>query len=366
MGESPRIGNSVGADVMRGVAILMVVVYHAFGSFYGWHLPWDGWLRNFSEPRSETLVWFYPVSFGWAGVSLFFTISGFCIHYSYLRAGKFDPGQFYWRRFWRIYPAYLISLVLFAILFGYSHLTYKGMSQILSHAFFIHNFGSEGFFAINPSFWSIATEVQLYLLFPVLLFIRGRLGISATLVILFIVACGWRIIAISNWGLPEHPIDWVWTFPLMTWFDWSLGALVAERSFQGRRAFKNPGLWLPASLLLFVLSTFYKPLTVFSFTLAALASAVALDASLYVRWKSWWAWGLVFIGTISYSLYLWHQPLIPYLINRLKTISGSSFVAWIGLVPLLLVGGWVSFQIFEKPAVAIGHRLRRSRRRADS
>src|SRR5258708_24994291 len=92
----------MGADVLRGAAILMVMIYHGFGRVYGFYLPWNGYWRDFRRPPDALLIPGYPLSLGWAGVALFFVLSGFCIHLSFLRASRFTNRQFFWRRFWRI------------------------------------------------------------------------------------------------------------------------------------------------------------------------------------------------------------------------------------------------------------------------
>ena len=148
-----------GADVLRGVAILAVIAYHINGPIYGWALPWNGAWRDFSAPPSRPFFALYPATLGWAGVSLFFVLSGFCIHMSFLRAGEFSAAKFFWQRFWRIYPAYLAALVGFACLDWRELAGHGAAKQLLSYALLIHNFRSSTLFGINPSFWSIATEV---------------------------------------------------------------------------------------------------------------------------------------------------------------------------------------------------------------
>jgi len=346
-----------GADLLRGLAILMVVAYHAFGPQYGFYIPWNGWARDPGAAPSQAVVWFYPITLGWAGVALFFVISGFCIHYSYLRSGRFDARRFFWRRFWRIYPAYIVALAAFTAVARLDPTTPDGARLFASHALFFHNFSEQDFFAINASFWSIATEIQLYLLYPFLLMMRSRLGLPWCLAVLFLVGCGWRLASVAVWGLPDHLIHWAWSGPLMTWFDWGLGALVAERFHGGRRTFSRPGAWLIALIPLFAVSTLYKPLTMFTFTLAAGISAVALDLSLQMQWRiSLGMRLLAFIGTVSYSLYLWHQPLLFPMSRALTPLVGWT-LAWVAVVPLLILLSWCSYSLLERPGINLGERL---------
>src|SRR4051794_7557449 len=108
--HGPR-GNSDGADILRGVAILLVVGYHLANIT----MPWSGWTRNFGTASGVGLLASYLLSLGWVGVPLFFVLSGFCIELSTLRAGNLKRASFFWRRFWRIYPTYLVSLMIFTM-----------------------------------------------------------------------------------------------------------------------------------------------------------------------------------------------------------------------------------------------------------
>lgn len=347
----------MGADILRGVAILMVIVYHACGQTYGYSLSWSGWARDFHPTPCAMSVWLYPVSFGWAGVSLFFVLSGFCIHYSYLRSPRFKISSFFWRRFWRIYPAYFAALLGFTILGHFALPNHPLTKQFFWHAIFIHNLSDATFFGINASFWSIATEMQLYLLYPVLIFFRKRIGIERCLVLTFTGGCVWRLIAVEHVGLPEGAITAAFTAPLMTWFDWTLGAFVAERFMRGDQAFRLRKIWLLFLIPIFIGSSFFKPATVFSFSLAAGISAVVLDAALARSWKQTpLVVALTFIGTISYSLYLWHQPImtkVPHSIARLLGLPG----AWMAFTVALPVGAYLSYRLLELGGIKLGASL---------
>ena len=102
-------------DVWRGVAILGVFGFHLLGSIFGGTetLPFVSGVRDYEAAPHPSFLVLYASTFGWMGVILFFVISGFCVHWSYLRwaqhpentsrsLGEFTRG-FYWRRFWRIH-----------------------------------------------------------------------------------------------------------------------------------------------------------------------------------------------------------------------------------------------------------------------
>lgn len=165
-------------DELRGAAVLYVLAYHClFWPFKITQLPWaqDGGFRSLEVPV-EFLV-LSPISLGWGGVAIFFVVSGFCIHLSYLRTPNYRI--FYWKRFWRIFPPYLIALLLFLtsdIVRGQIDLKSQAGFQFSTHFFLIHNFWKETHFGVNPSFWSVAVEVQLYAVYPLLILISKLKG----------------------------------------------------------------------------------------------------------------------------------------------------------------------------------------------
>jgi peptidoglycan/LPS O-acetylase OafA/YrhL len=88
-------------DIIRAVAILAVVCFHCFGDGFGYEfLPWGGQVRSFEVAKNS--LWFLPISFGWAGVAIFFAVSGFCIHLSFAHSKTQSFRDFFIRRFFRI------------------------------------------------------------------------------------------------------------------------------------------------------------------------------------------------------------------------------------------------------------------------
>ena len=118
---------------------------------------------------------------GHAGVHLFFVLSGYLLFSPFLKSllgHTVTPStaQFYARRFLRIYPPYLVALLIFCMIRVITHLKPPNATNLLSHVFLIFNyFNRDDFFSINAAFWTLAIEVQFYLLLPLIVAIAVRL-----------------------------------------------------------------------------------------------------------------------------------------------------------------------------------------------
>ncbi len=101
-------------DFLRGVAILSVFLFHCVGTTFGPvdQLVWNGSFRDFHVSKSFLAL--LPFTLGWCGVTLFFVISGFCIHLSHERSRDKHLSVFFLRRFFRIYPPFLVACLVFA------------------------------------------------------------------------------------------------------------------------------------------------------------------------------------------------------------------------------------------------------------
>ncbi|MBC8141157.1 MAG: acyltransferase [Armatimonadetes bacterium] len=362
-------------DVLRAVAILLVFCFHALAPFRMQGLPWRGAFRDYAGAANPDFLYFYPATLGWIGVSLFFALSGFVIHLSVLQSKKFDWGQFYSRRFWRIYPAYLVALIAFSLW------KTPSFNDIVTHLFMVHNVSKETYFGINASFWSLAIEVWFYLLYPVVFWLRGKFGIAkafwfsvlVSMVIRFalLTTASGRAIFFGD-NLILNGAD-----TLMLWMDWVLGAWVAERFLEKRTVFPKWAFWL--ALLLAVASTQIKFVTIFSFSLFSIASAALIEQLIRkpVNEKpSLFGNAAVTVGLLSYSLYLWHQPLVTIVEYQIaRRFFGDNPVILYGIVLTVtllisIIVAYFSYHFIEKPGVALGNRVwerfQKSRRRGET
>jgi peptidoglycan/LPS O-acetylase OafA/YrhL len=357
-------------DQIRGFAIVSVVSYHILGTVCGYdQFPWGAWTRDFSV--SKTFLLLSPLSFGHIGVAIFFVVSGFCIHLSFSR--KPDWRDFWNRRFFRIYPPYLVALILFAFIVPFSW-TRIGASkadilQIFSHLLLLNNVKDFTFFGINPSFWSIAIEAQLYLLYPVLLFLVKRLGWRKTLLSIGALEIGLRSISsVMLINDIELPIPLSSGLPLQYWYSWSIGAFIADAHLSGRKMpFANHSLM--AWLSLAILSTFAKPSASFTFLLFAIVTATAIakllsDQPLPLRLPQTLAKALGQLGILSYSIYLLHQPFLmaaPQIASRLTFLHLPPTLLLLflclALLPPIIGLSALWYRFIEIPSISWGKQL---------
>lgn len=308
-------------DGLRAVAILSVVFYHAF-------------------PKC--------IPGGFVGVDIFFVISGYLISsivFKEVRAGKYSHARFYARRIKRIFPA-LIVVLLAILVIGYVILFKDEYQRVGKHIVagvaFLSNFvlsNEGGYFDVSAEskpllhLWSLSIEEQFYLFWPLLVVFVWKSGINiltsaASLLILSFLA---NVLVISS--NPSGVFYW----PFTRFWELLVGSLLAymvilnhesAQSVDGARTggyLKNLGLVLERhrDILSFVGSV----LIVISFyvarsgdfpgwwallpTMGAMA-LISAGSHAFVNRFILSNRIAIFIGLISYPLYLWHWPLIVF------------------------------------------------------
>jgi len=373
--EETKLGRMLTLDAMRGVAALVVVTYHALGvapqtAFTGWQ--W--WL-----PQKTA----YLVHFAYAGIYLFFVISGFCIHLFWAKARAsgvenpvIDFFVFWKRRVRRLYPPYFVALVLYLV-----YLASKGPVAVTGfylwdvglHLFMLHNVDLRTTYTINGAFWTLAIEEQLYLAYFLLLFLRIRYGWTKTLLLCLAARIGWLILGrVLGHSVGIHiPVT---EAAATNWFIWALGALSVEAA----------------------LGVIKLPAWCYRFSVAGLALVCAavlaqilplLDDKTVIHDIGWLlmhpAWGIGFfilvnysvaaeqrwrlrssraprlipalasIGLMSYSLYLTHSFVLMHWywfgFTKLHILSISLLI----MTPLTVAFAWLFFRCFERPFMTL-------------
>lgn len=331
-------------DGLRALAVLPVLLYHAF----------------------PTLV-----PGGFIGVDIFFVISGYLITgiiHRQMVEKRFSIAGFYARRIRRIFPA-LIVVVLVTLLIGCYMLPPREMkslgSNIFGSAIFIQNFvllGQVGYFDLSAEkkpllhLWSLGIEEQYYIVWPLLLSLIGAwrrrsLAITAALAIASFVAC---VI------VQRHAPDYAFYLPVTRAWEllagsglalWLNGRTVGPQTQIPAWSDYRQVVSIGALLVLVVALLRYHPGVPHPgyFTLApVLASAVLIGMQgTFVHRYLLSARPAVFIGLISYPLYLWHYPLMAY--ARIHFVDGVSPRMMWAIMAASIVLAWLTYQLIEKP-----------------
>jgi peptidoglycan/LPS O-acetylase OafA/YrhL len=365
MAVDPRFQDRLrqpGLDLLRALAIVVVVVYHA--ALFGFKLP----------GRVDR--------FGWIGVDLFFVLSGYLIGGQLLaplaRDQRINLGRFFTRRALRIMPAYFVVLAIYFLLPAWRE--YPDMSQPLwKFLLSVQNIALHGGTAFSHA-WSLAVEDQFYLALPFLLLFLYRRPRAAIIVPCLIVVGG---IALRAFLAAQNPsLDggvsfrafqaWIY-YPTWTRLDplvfgVVLAAIEKFRPNWWQRLMNcAPWLWLPAlALIVYALSLGEtKNLTVaacvWQFPLIAVGMAALLVCAVSPRLPLCRVAipGAAFIASIAYSAYLIQKLVINGVEQFCSShnIQPTSAFALIGVELCVYAAAVILFLTVERPFLQLRHRI---------
>jgi peptidoglycan/LPS O-acetylase OafA/YrhL len=312
-------------DFLRGVAILSVFFYHSTHEVFGKQYEikkFESFFLDTDQYENLQLIQnFLPTAFGWSGVQLFLIISGFLIHFAYLNKQKFNHHHFFNRRFWRIWPPYFIALIFFTLT-----VDIKGLKDFIVHALLLHNLTAENFDSINPSFWSLALEAQLYLLYPLFLFLRKKAGIKK---LVFYIFCLHIFLIITGVFLGIDSLRYN-TSVLNFWIIWALGAYLAELHFNNQRITNVRFIHLAFCMLMiltirFTFLYYYLKSILFSIFFVLFIDWI-LNTKRQELFKGRFFNFVTTLGLCSYSLYLFHQPHLGIIFNHFQIFDSTFFL----------------------------------------
>ena len=326
---------------MRGIAVLAVFIYHLN----------EAWLPG-----------------GFTGVDVFFVISGYVVTGSLLGHQGEGPWQqlagFYVRRIRRLLPNLLASVGVTSLgiallvppsetrsLFGDAVKALYGWSNNRFAAKATDYFGLDS--NLNPlsHTWSLGVEEQFYLIFPLLLLL---IGVGRRRALPILLGLSLASLGLSLWWTQEAPILAFFLMPSRFW-ELSAGAVLLLAQLKGFGGHLNRlwlrlggyGLMLLALLKTSSLQWFPAPgaLVAVLATLLLLQAGYGATSERFLPWRGLERF-LVACGLISYSLYLWHWPVLTFLrwtwgIDR----------AWLYLVAIGLSFGlaWLAYVLVEQP-----------------
>lgn len=335
--------NNIGElDGLRGIAVLMVFVYHVLGNIGA------SSLNILGHNIMPFLMW------GHMGVNLFYILSGFLLCLPFAKAHytstEIDLKQYFIKRALRILPAYYFYIILHTLLINSQLISLEGIQILLGNMFFLQNFKKLNIQIINPVTWTLVVEVQFYILLPFIYkFFMGKkiwkpLGIS------FIVVTIYRLIVFWILKPSMAGIDWNYytysEYNILGCFDnFAIGMIIANM-YIGRNYIFSEGkiekivklanklvYFIPIAIAMLGYNYYYWRFTksvahsiYFSFLFDAsfyMAMSVLLILILFSKNKVKLIFNNILLrimGVAGYSIYLWHFILQSILVN-------TSFIA---------------------------------------
>ncbi|HEY5144210.1 MAG TPA: acyltransferase [Solirubrobacteraceae bacterium] len=353
-----------GLDGLRALAALAVLSFHV-------------WLYRDNRPHllADRSALDHTLLQMNLGLICFFVLSGFLLHRAFARAAlaggpAVDARRYALRRAARIIPAYYVCmagcLILFALV-GYDPIT-PSAGQLPIFALFAQNYSGATLMQLNPVTWTLSVEAAFYVALPligllVLWLARGGVRAQAAVLVGFIaLTLLWRALELRHgWGpiaektLPAYMGHFALGMLAALWVEHR--RLLARAPLSPARTALLAGA---GAILVIALATWHEttldlvgardiaanlPAAV---GFALIVAAVAGGAGRSVSWLS--ARPLVFVGVISYGVYLWHLPLL--LVAREAGVLPHDLAPrMLTVLALALGAAWLSWVVVERPAM---------------
>lgn len=408
-------------DGVRAIACLLVLLHHIIA-----HVVFPELWPGIWAPSGKLQVLLAAIlEFGDSGVILFFLLSSFLLFLPFAKALLFDGqwpslSRFYIRRFFRIVPGYYAAILLMILFFHpeFLHAAYR----VRLFEFFTFSMGAQVPAQLNGPFWTMAVEFQFYMLLPLIAWIlslivrRGPLRWRVTkLVSCLVIMLGWGLLT-RWWGILYYPTNVSVPQNIIAvlqpyyygdngkYFEcFAVGMLLAllyvyvQNAPKGERLHLKLQRWSSwmwsIGLLITSFLAIYRFFAlngqydyVFPFVeqhavritetymqwqslVFSICYGLCICALLYApgRLKKPFEWPVFrWIGLFSYSLYMWHYPLLLLFVGMLNTqLHNAPHV-----VQLIAILAWVFFVIFpisltfyrwiEMPGMRLGEMVLRS------
>ena len=324
-------------DGLRAIAVLAVIFYHFNIDYF---------------------------SGGYIGVDVFFVISGYLITYqilNHLDNGNFSFKEFYIRRIRRLAPAFIVMLI-FSFALGYVYMdagNFKKFSESFIYSIFsisnIYFYNEVGYFDQSASLkpllhtWSLSVEEQFYVVWPALLLIiynfqKRHIGIT-----LLIIGCASLLFA--ELLIREKP-EMVFYLPFLRVYEFVIGALCIwlKKYVTGREVTQE--ILFMTGLLFIVWTVFtYNDATVFPGVNSLLPCIgtmfVIISGNPKYSGRLLTNKPIVYIGLISYSLYLFHWPILVF--ANYIVVGDLNIELRVLMMSLTFILGYLSYKFVETP-----------------
>ncbi len=318
---------------LRGLAAILVILLHV-NVFCFALSPWDGPLNHFIQK-------------GYLWVDFFFLLSGFIMMHVYSEPFekniKENFKKFMLSRFARIYPLHLFSLLFMGVLYFWYRANFTlyptdyiytfNMQAIWAHLLLLQSMNVYDFLSWDSASWSISVEWWMYVVFPFLLIPFRKITGWKKIFIFFGVVAGYLFINYYLYPLSptsksaldpsvKYSLDVTYDYGFIRcFFGFLFGMLLYElyRVGWGRRYFNKDAVWLLTIVAIVTVMAVPTP----DFVPIVVFAAIIL-ASVYVEGVGKYLLNLkplIYLGDISYSVYLMHLPIMFFLLNYFKKFT---------------------------------------------
>lgn len=358
-----------GLDLLRAIAIILVFLWH----YRRYGCP--DWLAGIAK-------------FGWTGVDLFFVLSGYLIGRQLFDKVENDQpisaSKFYFKRFFRVIPAYLVVLILYYSIPAFNEK--EAIAPLWKFLTFTMNFGLDyqnaGAFSHA---WSLCIEEQFYLLLPVIVLLLAKVKADhKALIVLSGLFLFGIILRIYSWQTFVSPLyedkentallgniysKYIY-YPTYNRLDGLLVGLAIALLFSFRREvadrLTNKGNYLFGLGMIILIATFFLCQDPFSLRTAVISYPLvsigygflviaALSANSFINKFNFRAFS--FFATISYSVYLTHKQLNHIVQNLLADHDLNKDWAFLICFLVSIIGGLILHVTIEKPFLILRDRL---------
>lgn len=349
-------------DGLRAVAALSVFGFHA-------------WLYTLSDVRvaaaRPTLAneLFAELR---VGLVLFFVLTGFLLYRAWVRSaltGRPAPATatYALHRFGRIVPAYWLAIIGSALLLyplaGSPGVRLPPVELLPLYFVFAQNFSPQTLLRLNPPMWTLAVEATYYVALPLLGWLALRAGSARgrqLLIPTLLLVSG----VVFNYFLAQQaaaPLGW--SKSLLAMLPYFAAGMLAAVLIEARVPSARAARLLLAAGVLLVAADLFIHLEAFEIVrvirdlpaalgFALIVATAAARPPALLEWRP-----LVWVGAVSYGLYLWHVPVLLVLrANGLLPLTplGATLVG----LPISLLLGWASLKLVEMPAMAWSRRTK--------
>ena len=338
---------------------LMVKYYPALHSLRGFAAIWVYLLhvRFFSGESDLVLDPFFKM--GWVGVHLFYVLSSFLlgsIYFSLQQQNKWNLSLFYKKRFLRIFPAYYVQLLVLLVIAFITSRNFPAIKDFIAHLFMYFYFPPFNVQPINRVWWTLPIEFSFYLILPLMVAIIRKFGLPIFIAISMLITYSYRYwISIIFKNEPIGVIaNNIGQLPGVL-IIFSLGLSCAYILHSRDIIIKNKKL--TSTLILFAMIMWSGVLlnnlenywsggfllltweTVNALIIVLIIASIYQSNNKILTHKY-----LVFLGKISYGIYLWHFPIILLL----KDSVHGFYPLLITCAPITLILAFLSYHYVER------------------